>query len=601
MKRKNAISALFILIKYAPFTISIILVIVCLIPLLSGINLSLTQNLINEITELYHFGDVIDLLFLIASIQVLIGILDVVKKFLEEKFSMYGQQRLQEYLLKSLNFTTITNLERAKFRNDMFYVSNNYMLINQLVSAALAIIQQTVLIITYSYIIVIVDMYIIIVTILCSIPIFIFHNQLVLKRENLNIKLSEKERESQYYFDNMMRPENQRELKIFDIKPFFLYKWSNAIKFTFIRKVNFMKEESAWHAASKITNLAGFLIVQIILIKGIAGGSVSLGEYVAVTAAFGVLEGSAISLAYQISIVKQFYFIKEKYEKLINEYIYSSNTQVNKEVSVANHTCAFSQIVLSNLSFKYPDFNEPALKNLNLTIEAGQSVSIVGENGSGKSTLGKVLLGMHEIMDNTLFYDGNDINNLNRETIYKSVSTVQQDFLKLPVSVYDNITFDHNLKDKNKWGQFTELYANILPFNIENHESQLLGNEYLGGKQLSGGQWQRIALARALYKKSSLLVLDEATSALDPENEVAIVNDILEKRKKEMTIFITHRLSITPLTDKILVMHNGRIIEEGNFSELMKLNGKFKKMWISQNKEKGDLNEANEFQGIVQF
>lgn len=218
-----------------------------------------------------------------------------------------------------------------------------------------------------------------------------------------------------------------------------------------------------------------------------------------------------------------------------------------------------NKIVLKDVNFKYPSLSNYTLKNINLEINPGEIIAIVGENGSGKSTLSKILMGLYEI-DNGEFFDF---------TTNENKSILFQDFCKYPVSVDENISLgtksNKNLKDIKK--------------NLKiDYNSNILGKEF-GNSDLSGGQWQRISIARALYKDYEFLILDEPTAEIDPIFEMEIYNTFKEMLKEKTGIIITHKLGSIKFVDKIFIMDNGKIIDIGKHNELLNRNNIYQKIW----------------------
>lgn len=229
---------------------------------------------------------------------------------------------------------------------------------------------------------------------------------------------------------------------------------------------------------------------------------------------------------------------------------------------------------LKDVYFKYPNAKDFAISGINLKINPGEKVAIVGINGSGKSTLSKLLLGEFEPTKGEVLIGGVSSKKLKEPEIYDKRSQVSQFFNRYEMSLMENISFDKDLI-------FSESDVKSFVKKKELDLESVLGREF-GGVELSGGEWQRIAILRGFNKNSEFITLDEPTSAIDPINEKEIYDFFDDNSDGKTEIIITHRLGAIKYVDRILVMENGKIIEDGDFRELTERQGKFKEIYDSQ-------------------
>ncbi|MFO7719645.1 MAG: ABC transporter ATP-binding protein [Gillisia sp.] len=234
------------------------------------------------------------------------------------------------------------------------------------------------------------------------------------------------------------------------------------------------------------------------------------------------------------------------------------------------------QIALNNIGFGYAE--ELIIKNINLEIKKNETVAIVGESGSGKTTLVNIITALMPVKEGQVLIDGVDSMYLNRESFQRRIGYITQDPVIFTDTVFNNISFwseptPENLK--RFWWAIQQASIDDYIRELPKREHTILGNN---GVNLSGGQKQRISIARELFKDVDILVLDEATSALDSETEEAIQKSIEELKGKYTIILVSHRLSTIKNADRIIVMNNGEIVNEGSFSELVLNSSKFKKM-----------------------
>jgi ABC-type multidrug transport system, ATPase and permease components len=244
-----------------------------------------------------------------------------------------------------------------------------------------------------------------------------------------------------------------------------------------------------------------------------------------------------------------------------------------------------SSIILKDVSFSYNKNSTPILKNINMIIRPKEKIAIVGHNGAGKTTLVNLLLRLYDVSDGSILYDGINIDNYKVADYRGKFSTVLQDYQIFASTIAHNVVQDSNydedkivnsLKISGFYEKFKQLNKGINTVLTKEFDNE--------GVELSGGESQKLAIARTIYKDSEIIILDEPSSALDPISEYYLNQMILEYFKDKTVIFISHRLSTTRMADRIYLFENGIITEQGNHNELMKLNGNYAKMFSLQAK-----------------
>ena len=252
------------------------------------------------------------------------------------------------------------------------------------------------------------------------------------------------------------------------------------------------------------------------------------------------------------------------------------------------------ELKLEHVSFRYPGTKEDTIHDLDLTVRPGEKLAIVGLNGAGKTTLVKLLCGLFDPTEGRVLLNGVDVRDFNRREYYGLFSAVFQEFSILDVTVAENIAqTTENIDTKKLWdciekAGLTETIQK-LPNGLDTH----VGREvYLDGVLFSGGQTQRLMLARALYKDAPVLVLDEPTAALDPIAENDIYQKYNEMTAGKTSLFISHRLASTRFCDRILYLKDGRVAEEGTHEELLKRGGGYADLFEVQSQYYREENEA---------
>lgn len=274
---------------------------------------------------------------------------------------------------------------------------------------------------------------------------------------------------------------------------------------------------------------------------------------------------------------KQYEGYIEKYKTFIN-----TTPKIQNKINSLKINSSFKSLELKNICFEYNE-NNKILKNINMTINKGQKIAIVGSNGAGKSTLIKLILRLYDPSGGNIFYNNIDIKDLDLQYYRNLFSVVFQDFKLFAFTVGENIIMDE-LEDYSKVNKVLDICG--LKDKVQNMTdgvNSLLYKEFSNsGIILSGGEEQKIAIARAFAKNSDLIIMDEPTSSLDPISEYNLNKTILGQCKDKTVIFISHRLSTTVMADKIYMLEDGKIIESGTHKELLSKDGKYAELFKIQ-------------------
>jgi ATP-binding cassette, subfamily B, bacterial len=245
----------------------------------------------------------------------------------------------------------------------------------------------------------------------------------------------------------------------------------------------------------------------------------------------------------------------------------------------------FRKLVADNVSFTYPESEQPAVDGVSLEIEAGEVVALVGENGSGKTTLAKMLAGLYRPERGSIRWDGVDLANVDADQLRDSIAVIFQDFERYLLPARENIGLGrHERIDDFDAIRAASLRADADRFldDLPEAYETMLGREFAGGYDLSIGQWQRVALARAFFRDAPFVILDEPTAALDARAESQLFDRMRELLEGRSVVLISHRFSSVRNADRIYVMHDGRVVEQGPHDELMAAEGVYAELFTLQ-------------------
>ncbi|MCL2814049.1 MAG: ABC transporter ATP-binding protein/permease [Oscillospiraceae bacterium] len=351
-------------------------------------------------------------------------------------------------------------------------------------------------------------------------------------------------------------------------------------KFDFIRKFK-LKVESKNFIRSKMGGLAASIysvIIMFAMLIPVSNGDIDLGMFIGLmNGVFGLITSNSVSWGIYGTV--QDLVKRREYLKDLTQFMRFEEQAGAIDLPDKNMT--FQTIEFKNVSFKYPGTDNLILDNISFSIENGRHYSFVGANGAGKTTVIKLLTGLYTNYEGEIFVDGRSLRDLSQAQIKGLSSVVYQDFAKYYISLYDNIAIAGS--EVEKAVELAGLSDAVE--RLKDGVNTPLGKIYENGADISGGEWQRVAMARSIANKAPLLILDEPTAALDPVSECAVYKNFEQISKEQTTIFISHRLGSTKLADIIFVLSNGKIVESGSHSELMALeNGIYAEMFDSQAK-----------------
>ncbi|PYQ37762.1 MAG: ABC transporter ATP-binding protein, partial [Acidobacteria bacterium] len=239
-----------------------------------------------------------------------------------------------------------------------------------------------------------------------------------------------------------------------------------------------------------------------------------------------------------------------------------------------------------NVSFRYPGSERKVLNGLNFVLRPGERVALIGENGEGKTTIVKLLTRLYDPVEGRILLDGIDLREYDLDDLYKEIGVIFQDYMRYEMTARENIAvgrieFLDNLQKVQESARKSMANEVVAKLGSAGYD-QMLGRRFETGVDLSGGEWQKVALARAYLRDAQLLILDEPTSALDARSEYEVFQRFAELTAGKMAVFISHRFSTVRMADRIVVLENGRIAEEGDHEYLTSLGGRYAEMFELQ-------------------
>ncbi|MXP74073.1 ATP-binding cassette domain-containing protein [Lachnospiraceae bacterium WCA-9-b2] len=418
------------------------------------------------------------------------------------------------------------------------------------------------------------------VIVIFTIPIIVFKR----KYQGLTFRFYNERtmqlRRIMYYLELLTEPEYTNEVRGYRLYDYIRDQREELFRDFINGNTKIAAKEITVSLITSLISMIGAILVGVWLIHKTIAGTISVSEFYLLITAIMTLATDLLALSDQIaSNSKSMMFIN-----YIFDYMEEPNLIENSDLKITEKS--IHDICFENVSFKYTGSDNYVLKNISVSFNTSETVCLVGENGSGKSTFVKLLLRIYDPTEGRILLDGIDLKAYDINEIRKFYGVLFQDYVKFSDSVHncigfgniDNIQNDEGIAEAAKLtgaDTFIENYKDGYETNL----SKMFFNDAI---EPSGGQWQKIAISRAVYSDAQVLVLDEPTAALDPKSEVKMFDTFKNISELKSTIIISHRMYITKLSNKIILLENGNLVEEGSFEELIKVKKEFYSMYKIQ-------------------
>jgi len=387
-------------------------------------------------------------------------------------------------------------------------------------------------------------------------------------------KETPEERERQYLGDMFIQPRSIKEIRAFVLGDYLLGRHRN------ISEDLFRQRERMYRLGARFSMLSGLvsgtilgLAYVFVAFRGIAG-TIDPGGVVLVIGAFTSVSGT-------LSQITSTFVAVDQHTTFLDDYFSFLAIEPLLPVPVDPRPMPpgnVRDIRFEDVTFSYPGGHGPALAGLNLHIRSGELIALVGENGAGKSTLVKLLLRFYDVDKGAVLIGGVDVRDMDPEVLRSRIGILFQDYATYELSVKENIIMGwpyRNAEDERIAKALKDSRSEWLVKKLPNGLESKVGRLFEGGHDLSGGEWQRLALARIMYRDADIWILDEPTSSLDPEAEAAIFAELKENLKGRIGIVISHRFSTVRIADRIAVIEDGRVTELGSHEELLKAGNRY--------------------------
>mgnify|MGYP002477968351 FL=1 len=397
------------------------------------------------------------------------------------------------------------------------------------------------------------------------------------ERYRLRRQQTPEQRRVDYLVQLLTDREAAKELRLYGLGGFLIDTWHRAALKLRNERLRLARMQQIRIGAARAAAILGFAGALALLLLQSVRGIVSLGGFVALMQAATRFQNQLIQVLRQIGNVYE----ESLYLGDLQAFVQFERVEAGQRALDPAQPC---RIDFENVSFAYPD-GPDVIKDVSFTIYPGEKVALIGTNGAGKTTLIKLLLGLYRPTKGRILIDGVDLSQFDPESHRRQVAAVFQDYLRYQLTARDNIGFGRAERlgdDQVILEAAGKAGADSVIASLSAGLDTTLGRTFEGGQDLSGGQWQKIAIARAYFRDARVLVLDEPTAALDARAELEVFEQFRALAGDRTAIFVSHRMASARIADRILVLDGGRLIENGSHDELLKAKGEYARMFEMQ-------------------
>jgi len=375
--------------------------------------------------------------------------------------------------------------------------------------------------------------------------------------------------------------ESAKEVKIFNLSGFLVDRFRTLSDQFFLDNKKLVIKRSFWGTLFALLGSAGYYSAYVVIIAKAITGSLSIGDLTFLAGSFRQLRALLEGILNRFTSVSQgAIYLRDLFEFF----------EIQPNIRQTAHPLPFPNPILrgftfEDVGFKYQNAESWANRHLSFTLHAGEKLALVGENGAGKTTLVKLLARLYDPTEGRILLDGIDLKEYDLPGLRLQVGVIFQDFLRFQMTLAQNIAVGKISESANRpliEASAKQSLAHELAERLPGKYDQMLGRRFNQGIELSGGEWQKVALARAYMREAQLLILDEPTAALDARAEYEVFQRFAELTRGKSAVLISHRFSTVRMADRILVLEKGQSIEIGSHEELLKKNGRYAELFNLQ-------------------
>jgi ATP-binding cassette, subfamily B, bacterial len=549
--------------------------------------LAVTRVIVNDIVDFRshrmampaNFWWLVALEFALAGILagILVRLINFSEIVLADRYSKYISTKIMEHA---------SRLDLTSFEDPLFYDKMERARVQGtdrivMIQSTGLLIQQAVTTISLAGGIMVLSPWILAVLIVCVIPAFLGETHFAFMGYSLNFRQTPAKREMDYLRIIGGSKESAKELKLFGLRDFLVGRYTKLSNELHGQNVGLAKRRFWFGSLFTLLGALGYYGSYAFVIYKTVTGKLDIGTFTFMAGAIALASTNIQAVFSTFStIADQAMFITD-----LLDFFNLKPRVFSKPGALSVPQPIRKGFEFQDVSFAYPGQTRLVLSNVSFKLAPTERIALVGENGQGKTTIVKLLTRLYDPTGGRILLDGLDLREYELEELWKEIGVIFQDFMRYDLSATENIAIGRIEEQDNVFRvrsaaqkSLAEEVIRKLPKGYE----QILGRRFEGGVDLSGGEWQKIALARAYLRDAQLLVLDEPTAALDARSEHEVFQRFADLTKGKMALLISHRFSTVKMADRILVLENGRIAEQGHHDELLRNKGRYAEMFELQ-------------------
>ena len=486
------------------------------------------------------------------------------RNILDIKLEQSLELNLNKSLMNKLSLIAVDEIEKSEFQDKLNQIKDRpHFALIELFNSSILILSTVIKVVGIAFVFFNISGILGISYLVAAIFDILFTFMAVNKMNKMFENTSRNEREMENVIDILKNKDALYEIKVFKMKNLFLNRFEKYSSAVFKERLDTTLKSQNYLLLSSVVNIVWMGLVILFIVSKLLAKAIGAGDLTAIVTSASSTLDMAEDFVYEASTVSNNGYIANTLFYILS----SDERKVEKSSKYAD------EIEFSHVSFKYPGTQKTVLHDLSFKINKDKVTAIVGENGAGKSTIIKLVAGLYEPTEGSVRISNMNPYSMSNEDISNELSIVFQDFKNYELSLRDNILF----------GKVGDISEDLKLLELDKYsEDTNIGKLEEDGVYLSGGENQKLALARAIQKKSDFLIFDEPTASMDPMVEAKMYDNILKVLKSRGAIIITHRLVLSKLADDIIVLGDGRIIERGSHDELMNRGGIYKQMYDEQ-------------------
>jgi ATP-binding cassette, subfamily B, bacterial len=558
-------------------------VVVALLPVAM---LAVTKVIIDAIVQLasHHtplpkaFWWLVLMQFGLASLgTILARIIDFCDNVLADKYTRYISTQIMEHaanldLAAYEDYNFYDKLDRARVQGtDRIYM----------IQSSGRLVQEVILTASLAASILFYSPWILLALIVCIVPAFLGETHFAFLGYSLSFSQTTARRQMEYLRVLGGSKESAKELKLFGLAPYLVGRYTSLSDELHRQTVRLQKRKLLFGALLTLLGTVGYYGTYAYVVYQTVIGVLTIGS---LTFLAGAIAGASTNIQAVFttfsSIADQALFLTD-----LLEFFSVKPKIVSKPGALPAPRPIQKGFEFQNVSFSYPGNPRQVLSNINFRLNPGERIALVGENGQGKTTIVKLLTRLYDVTEGRILLDGVDIREYDIEDLWREIGVIFQDFMRYEMTAAENIAIGRIEELNNPFrirSAALKSLADDVIHQLPKRYDQVLGTRFEGGIELSGGQWQKIALGRAYLRDAQLLILDEPTASLDARSEHEVFQRFAELTANKMSLLISHRFSTVRMADRILVLEGGKISEEGSHQELLKSAGRYAEMFELQ-------------------